>query len=256
MMKISKNSFIILLLSFVVCQDYSLMNIYWEPESPNKGNDMTIYADVSSAEFFKYSHQMNIHLSIDGKKYSTYAMSKDYNQGLFTWAYQYKINQDIYFQIDNNYGFNDIDTHLIKISDYGNPLEEAHILLGKQDYQGCILALKNVINNYQGKVIAAKAEYMIAEILLNDFEEYSLAANYYKNIISSYPYNYQEVKKSMFTLAYIYANYLDYYSDAILLYQEFKTKYPHDDLLSSVDYELENLSKFDKEIKSLLNSSK
>ena len=256
MMKISKNIFIILVLSFVVCQDYSLMNIYWEPESPNKGNDMTIYADVSSAEFFKYSHQMNIHLSIDGKKYSTYAMSKDYNQGLFTWAYQYKINQNIYFQIDNNYGFNDIDTHLIKISDYGNPLEEAHILLGKQDYQGCILALKNVINNYQGKVIAAKAEYMIAEILLNDFEEYSLAANYYKNIISSYPYNYQEVKKSMFTLSYIYANYLGYYSDAIAVYRKFQEIYPSDPLLPSIDYELEILSSVNKGIEDLLNSSK
>ena len=53
-----------------------------------------------------------------------------------------------------------------------------------------------------------------------------------------------------------YANYLDYYSDAILLYEEFKKTYPNDDLINSIDYELQNLSKFDKEIKSLLNSSK
>ena len=256
MIKINKITFIILLYSFIACQDYSLMDIYWEPEFPSKGNEVTIYADVSNADFFKYSYQMNIHLSVDGKEYSTYAMLRDYNKGLFVWTYKYKINQDTDFQIDNNYGFNDIDTHFIKISDYDTILHEANLLLANQDYQGCIVNLKNIINAYNGRAIAAQAEYMIAEILLNDFKEYSIAADYYKDIISNYPKEYQEVKKSMFTLAYIYANYLDYYSDAILLYEEFKKTYPDDDLINSIDYELQNLSKFDKEIKSLLNSSK
>ena len=60
----------------------------------------------------------------------------------------------------------------------------------------------------------------------------------------------------MFTLGYIYANYLDYYSDAIFIYSEFKRKYPNDDLISSINYELQNLAKINKEIESLLNSSK
>ena len=256
MIKINKISFIFLLCSFLICQDYSLMNVYWEPEFPNKGDDIIIYADVSETEYFKNSYQMNIHLSVDKKEYSTHAMLRDYSKGLFTWTYRYKINKDTDFQIDNNHGFNHIDTHLIKISDYDSILHEANLLLAGKDYQGCILNLKNIISTYDGKSIAAEAEYMIAEIFLNDFEEYSIAADYYKDIISKYPKEYQEVKKSMFTLAYIYANYLDYYSDAILLYEEFKKTYPDDDLINSIDYELQNLSKFDKEIKSLLNSSK
>ena len=256
MIKINKISFIFLLCSFLICQDYSLMNIHWEPEFPNKGDDIIIYADVSDAEYFKHSYQMNIHLSVDEKKYSMHAMFRDYSKGLFVWAYKYNINQDVYFQIDNNYRSNEINTHSIKILDYDTILHEANLLLAKQDYQGCIFNLKNIINAYDGKSIAAEAEYMIAEIFLNDFEEYSIAADYYKDIISKYPKGYQEVKKSMFTLAYIYANYLDYYSDAILLYEEFKRTYPDDDLINSIDYELQNLSKFDKEIKSLLNSSK
>ena len=256
MIKINKISFIVLLYSFLISQDYSSMDIYWEPEFPNKGDDITIYADLSNTEFFKYSYQMNIHLSVDKKNYSTHAMLRDYNQGLFLWTYQYNIKQDIHFQIDNNYSFNDIDTHLIKVSDYDSILQEANSLLAKQDYQGCILSLKNIINTYQGKEIAAKSEYMIAEIFLNDFKNYSIASDYYKKIIYNYPDHYQEVKKSIFTLAYIYANYLDYYSNAILLYEKFKKTYPNDDLIISIDYELQNLAKFDKEIKSLLNSSK
>ena len=157
MIKINKISFIFLLCSFLVCQDYSLMNIYWEPEFPNKGDDIIIYANVSETEYFKNSYQMNIHLSVDGNEYSTYAMLRDYNKGLFVWTYQYKINQDPDFQIDNNYGFNDIDTHFIKISDYDTILHEANLLLANQDYQGCILNLKNIINAYNGRSIAAEA---------------------------------------------------------------------------------------------------
>ena len=69
------------------------MNIYWEPEFPNKGEDVIIYADVSETEYFKNSYQMNIHLSVDKKEYSTHAMLRDYSKGLFTWTYKYKINK-------------------------------------------------------------------------------------------------------------------------------------------------------------------
>ena len=48
-------------------------------------------------------------------------------------------------------------------------------------------------------------------------------------------------KKSIFSLAYIYANYLHYYTNAIELYEKFKTTYPSDDLIPSIDYELDVL---------------
>ena len=97
MKKINKLTLIILFYSLLISQDYSLINISWEPESPNKGEEIAISADVSESDFFKYSYQMNIHLSIDEENYLTYPMSRDYNQGLFVWTYKYNINQDIYF---------------------------------------------------------------------------------------------------------------------------------------------------------------
>ena len=70
MKKISKNTFIFFIFSFLFSQDYSLTEIYWEPEFPNKGDEVTIYADVSNSEFFRYAYQMNIHLSIDLENYN------------------------------------------------------------------------------------------------------------------------------------------------------------------------------------------
>ena len=60
----------------------------------------------------------------------------------------------------------------------------------------------------------------------------------------------------MFTLAYVYANSLDSYTDAIYFYELFKNEYPNDDLISSIDYELKDLYEHKLIIESLLNSTK
>ena len=257
MKKISKNIFIVLIFSFLFSQDYSLMNIYWEPELPNKGDQVTIYVDVSNSDFFRYAYQMNIHLSIDSKEYLTYPMSRNYSKGMFIWTYTYNINENTYFQIDNNVAFNEIDLNMIPIKekDLDPFLSVKELLLGK-DYAGAITLLENLIKAYPKKEIASEAEFMIAEIYLNDFKEYEIASKYYDNIIQNYSLSFNSVKKSMFTLAYIYANYLDYYSDAIATYRKFQNTYPNDPLSASIDYELEILSSANKTIESLLNSSK
>ena len=255
MKKINKNIFIFFLFSFLLSQDYSLMNIYWEPEFPDKGSEITIYVDVSETEFFRYAYQMNIHLSTDSENYSTYAMSRDYSKGMFMWIYKYDINEDIYFQIDNNDGFNDINVKMIPLSDF-DPFSAVKESLLLKDYTKAITLLEEVTNKYPGKEVAAEAQFMIAEIYLNDFKEYEMASEYYHNIVQDYSKSFNSVKKSMFTLGYIYANYLDYYSDAIATYKSFKNTYPYDPLLPSIDYELEILSSVDKTIEALLNSSK
>ena len=61
-----------------------------------------------------------------------------------------------------------------------------------------------------------------------------------KDIIANYSHT-TIAKKSIFSLAYIYANYLHYYTDAIELYEKFKITYPSDDLVPSIDYELDVL---------------
>ena len=51
---------------------------------------------------------------------------------------------------------------------YDDIFKEVNLLLGNQDYQGCMIVLKDIINNNKGNINAAKAEYMIAEIFLNE----------------------------------------------------------------------------------------
>ena len=97
---------------------------------------------------------------------------------------------------------------------------------------------------------------MIGEIYINDFNEYNLAATYFKNIIDNYPITLNEVKKSIFTLAYIYSNYLNYYTQSINLYEKFIDLYPSDELIESIYYELDLLSNHRRTIDSLINTSK
>ena len=255
MKKINKNIFIFFIFTFLFSQDYSLMNIYWEPKSPNKGDEIIIYVDVSGTEFFRYAYQMNIHFSTDSENYSTYAMSRDFSKGMFMWNYKYKINENTYFQIDNNDRFNDINVNMIALSNF-DPFSTIRESLLLKDYAKAITLLEEITSKHPEKELAAEAQFMIAEIYLNDFKEYEIASKYYDNIVQNYSKSFNSVKKSMFTLGYIYANYLDYYSDAIATYKSFKTIYPSDPLLPSIDYELEILSSVNKTIEALLNSSK
>ena len=222
---------------------------------PNKGDDIIIYADVSGTEFFRYAYTMNIHLSVDKKEYSTYPMVRDYDKGLFIWSYRYTVDEDLYFQIDNNYAFNDISTKLIKVSENDPFLYIKESLLLK-DYGNAIILLNELIAKHPQEQLAAEAEFMIAEIYLNDFKEYEIASKHYDAIVQNYSKSFNSVKKSMFTLGYIYANYLEYYSDAITTYKKFQEIYPDDPLLPSIDYELEILSSVNETIENLLNSSK
>ena len=61
-------------------------------------------------------------------------------------------------------------------------------------------------------------------------------------------------------IAYIYNNYLDAYSDAIIYYSTFQEKYPDDELIPSVLYELNGLKGIQTTIDSLnstlINQSK
>ena len=53
---------------------------------------------------------------------------------------------------------------------------------------------------------------------------------------------------------YINANYIDSYSDANYYYVEFIEKYPNDDLVPSVEYELDNLKPLLIKTESLINN--
>ena len=109
-----------------------------------------------------------------------------------------------------------------------------------KEFSQSVVSLNMIAENFPNSDFSPKAYYLISEIYLNEYKEYGISIEFLNKIISNYP-NSLESKKSLFTLGYIHANYIDSFSDANALYKEFIHKYPSDDLVPSVKYELENL---------------
>jgi len=113
-----------------------------------------------------------------------------------------------------------------------------------------ISSFKSIINNFPKHELSAKAQFQIADIFLNDEKNYDYAIKEIKLVVKNYP-NHDDAKKSLFMIAYIYNNYINAYSDAILHYHLFKEKYPNDELIPSVEYELNGLKNVQSTIDSL-----
>jgi len=113
-----------------------------------------------------------------------------------------------------------------------------------------ITSFQSIIRDYPLDNLAAKAQFQIADIYLNDTKDFEFAIEEFKRVVEKYPED-EVSKKSLFMIAYIYNNYLDAYSDAIINYNLFKNKYPSDELIPSVEYELEGLKNIQATIDSL-----
>ena len=88
---------------------------------------------------------------------------------------------------------------------------------------------------------------------MNEYKQYDISIFYLKLILDKYP-DHDLSKKSLFTLGYINANYLEAYTRATYFYNKFLTTYPDDDLVPSVKYELDNLSDLNLKVESLLKN--
>ena len=134
-----------------------------------------------------------------------------------------------------------------------NYYDEALKYHSSKDFDKSLIALNFLIDNNPKSDSVPNAYFLISEIYLNEFKEYDISILYLNKLINAYP-KHELCKKSLFTLAYINANYIDSYTDAIDLYKEFKKRYPADDLIPSVNYELDNLKDIQQTIEILLNS--
>ena len=120
----------------------------------------------------------------------------------------------------------------------------------EEDLKESINRYKAIINSYPNHELAPKAQFQIADIYLNDTKDYEYAIKEFKVVYTKYP-DYNVAKKSLFMIAYIYNNYINAYTDAIEYYDIFRNKYPDDELMPSVEYELNGLLKINNDIDSL-----
>jgi len=103
-----------------------------------------------------------------------------------------------------------------------------------------ITSFKAIIDKDLDDDLSSQSQFQIADIYLNDINNYTFAIENFKKVLENYPHS-EEAKKSIFMLGYICSNYIESYSDAIFYYTMFLEEYPNDDLSYSVDYELDLL---------------
>ena len=120
----------------------------------------------------------------------------------------------------------------------------------KTNLREAVISLKSIIDQFPQHDFAAEAQFQIADIYLNDVKDFEFAIVEFKKVIKQYP-NHDVAKKSLFMIAYIYNNYLNAYTESIKHYKSFKLKYPEDELIPSVDFELESLKAIESTIDSL-----
>ena len=130
---------------------------------------------------------------------------------------------------------------------------EANEFYNLKDYNNCVVSLSSIIDNSKSNEYIVKSLFLLSEIYLNEFKEYYIAINYLDQILLNYS-NDPLSKRALFTKAYVLSNYLELYSDAIFHYNDFLSKYPDDDLVSSVKYELNELSDYNDKIENLIQS--
>ena len=104
------------------------------------------------------------------------------------------------------------------------------------------MLLHNIIDApHTPKEVKIKAKFMRSQ-LFYDLSFYEESINYFKLLLKEDRSN-EFRKKSLFMIAYIYNNNLDMYTDALDHYSQFLHEYAGDDLIPSVEFEIEQINK-------------
>jgi len=97
------------------------------------------------------------------------------------------------------------------------------------------------------KELKIQSIFAIAQ-LYYDVKDYPRAIEYFKKLLPENKEN-DYRKKSLFMIGYIYNNHLDMYTDATTYYKYFLEDYISDELVPSVEYELEQIEEIISKIK-------
>ena len=128
--------------------------------------------------------------------------------------------------------------------------DDAQKYRAKEKLKESIISYKTILEKYPSDNFAAEAQFQIADIYLNDVKDFDFAVKEFQKVVDLYP-DHEVSKKSLFMIAYIFNNYLNAYSDAIMTYKLFRQKYPNDELIPSVEFELDGLIDIQSTIDSL-----
>ena len=136
---------------------------------------------------------------------------------------------------------------------YSNIFELAENHRSNAEFMLCIKNLNQIINECKDNNLRQRAQFLIADIYMNDVKNYPYALDEFRKVLSLKIDNNLN-KKSLFMYSYICSNYLDMYTDAYDSYKVFLELYPNDELVPSVLYEIDQLEPMLITAKKLINS--
>ena len=117
------------------------------------------------------------------------------------------------------------------------------------NFKGAIKEYKNICKFYPEDDYAIKSAFSIAEITKNNLKDYPAAIKLYKEIEVKYPES-EKSPNALFMIGYIYANELNDHDKANDAYKYFIEKYPNHVLVSSAQWEIDNMGKTLEELQS------
>ncbi len=117
----------------------------------------------------------------------------------------------------------------------------------EKDIKRALSNLDLLLEKYPDHVLAAKTQYLIGDIYMNDLRDFDSAIAAYVDVVNNYSGTNQEAQ-AQFMIGYIYANILNDNSQAELNYKNFLDRFPDHELAPSVQFELDHLGKDINEI--------
>lgn len=110
--------------------------------------------------------------------------------------------------------------------------------------------LMYMTEKYSQHELTPKGQYMLGDIYMNDFRDFTTAIQEYRKVVEKYGGSPQE-PHALFMIGYIYANVVNDSKSAEIEYKEFLKKFPDHELSPSVKFEIEFLGKSIDEIPAL-----
>jgi|TARA_B100001964_G_scaffold226530_1_gene275523 TolA-binding protein len=117
----------------------------------------------------------------------------------------------------------------------------------EKDIKRALSNLDLLLEKYPDHVLAAKTQYLIGDIYMNDLRDFDSAITAYVDVVNNFSGTNQEAQ-AQFMIGYIYANILNDNSQAELNYKNFLDRFPDHELAPSVQFELDHLGKDINEI--------
>ena len=99
-----------------------------------------------------------------------------------------------------------------------------------------------MIDKYDQHKLSSKAQYMLGDLYMNDFRDFTTAIQEYRKVLEKHTGSDQE-PHALFMIGYIYANIISDEKSAKVEYESFLRKFPSHELAPSVIFEIDYLGK-------------